>query len=288
MVLLVLFLLLRSLVASLLVVAAVVLSYLAALGLAHRRSRPRSASAAWSRRCRCWCSGSWCAFGVDYGIFPLARIAEDRKELGTTVATRRAVTVTAPVIASAGLVLAATFAVLASLPFVPMVELGVAVAAGVLLQTLLVAPALLAPVVVGLRRWIWWPSRSTDDPQPAATEADSGSDTRGWAVRRGRAGGRSRCWSARDGAEDGEGGPGGSRRWGIGRFHLLLTAALLILPVAALPRDWLDGEELDALGYTLFVLATLPLLIRRRYPIQALLFCVTVQMGYHALNYTHE
>ena len=80
----------------------------------------------------------------------------------------------------------------------------------------------------------------------------------------------------------------GSRRWGIGRFDLLLTAALLILPVAALPRDWLDGEELDALGYTLFVLATLPLLIRRRYPIQALLFCVTVQMGYHALNYTHE
>ncbi|MFB6725438.1 MMPL family transporter [Kribbella sp. NPDC056345] len=79
-----------------------------------------------------------------------------------------AVRATAPVIASAGLVLAATFAVLASLPFVPMVEMGVVVAVGVLLQTLLVAPALLAPMMVGLRRWIWWPSRRVDDPEPAA------------------------------------------------------------------------------------------------------------------------
>jgi RND superfamily putative drug exporter len=75
------------------------------------------------------------------------------------------VTATGPVIASAGLVLAATFAVLASLPFVPMVEIGIVVSVGVLLQTLLVAPALVAPLVVGLRRWVWWPSRARKSPQ---------------------------------------------------------------------------------------------------------------------------
>jgi signal transduction histidine kinase len=83
----------------------------------------------------------------------------------------------------------------------------------------------------------------------------------------------------------------GARRWGIGRVDLLLTAALLVLPVAAvlaLPPHWLDDRQLDALGVTLLVLATLPVLVRRRYPIQGLLFCLAVQMVYHALNYTHE
>ena len=83
----------------------------------------------------------------------------------------------------------------------------------------------------------------------------------------------------------------GARRWGIGRGDLLLTAALLVLPLAAvlaLPWSWLDDRQLDALGITLLVLATMPVLVRRRYPIQGLLFCLAVQMVYHALNYTHE
>ncbi|WP_410789643.1 MMPL family transporter [Kribbella sp. C-35] len=172
-VLLVLFLLLRSLVASLLVVAAVVLSYLAALGLGSVVFEHVLGFGGVEPTLPVLVFVFLVAFGVDYAIFLVARIAEDRKELGTTVATRRAVRATAPVIASAGLVLAATFAVLASLPFVPMVEMGVVVAVGVLLQTLLVAPALLAPMMVGLRRWIWWPSRPADNPQPAAAPDES-------------------------------------------------------------------------------------------------------------------
>lgn len=172
-VLLVLFLLLRSLVASLLVVAAVVLSYLAALGLGSLVFEHVLGFGGVEPTLPVLVFVFLVAFGVDYAIFLVARIAEDRKELGTTAATRRAVRATAPVIASAGLVLAATFAVLASLPFVPMVEMGVVVAVGVLLQTLLVAPALLAPMMVGLRRWIWWPSRPADNPQPAAVPDES-------------------------------------------------------------------------------------------------------------------
>ena len=170
-VLVVLFLLLRALAASLLVVGAVVLSYLAALGLGTLVFHGLLGFAAAEPTMPVLVFVFLVAFGVDYAIFLVARIAEDRAELGSEAATRRAVAVTGPVIASAGLVLAATFAVLASLPFVPMVEIGVVVAVGVLLQTLLVAPALVAPMVVGLRRWIWWPgrvpARPAEDPVPA-------------------------------------------------------------------------------------------------------------------------
>lgn len=169
-VLVVLFLLLRALVASLLVVGAVVLSYLAALGLGTLVFHGLLGFAGAEPTMPVLVFVFLVAFGVDYAIFLVARIAEDRAELGTEAATRRAVAVTGPVIASAGLVLAATFGVLTSLPFVPMVEIGVVVAIGVLLQTLLVAPALVAPMVVGLRRWIWWPGRAATHPAPAADE----------------------------------------------------------------------------------------------------------------------
>jgi putative drug exporter of the RND superfamily len=168
-VLLVLGLLLRALAASLVVVGAVVLSFVAALGLGtlifdgllgFGGSEPTLPAMAFV---------FLIAFGVDYAIFLVARIADDARTDGTVTATRRALTATGPVIASAGVVLAATFGVLASLPFVPMVELGLVVAVGVLLQTLIVAPALVAPLIVGLRRWIWWPGRgaaAAKEPEP--------------------------------------------------------------------------------------------------------------------------
>ena len=167
-VLLVLFVLLRALAASLLVVGAVVLSYLAALGLGVLVFDGILGFAGAEPTMPVLAFVFLVAFGVDYAIFLVARVAEDRGELGTESATRRAVAVTGPVIASAGLVLAATFAVLTSLPFVPMVEIGIVVSVGVLLQTLLMAPALVAPLVVGLRRWVWWPGRTkvaTQDEQ---------------------------------------------------------------------------------------------------------------------------
>jgi RND superfamily putative drug exporter len=167
-VLLVLFILLRALVASLVVVGAVVLSFVAALGLGTLVFDGLLGFAGAEPTMPVLAFVFLVAFGVDYAIFLVARIAEDRAELGTETATRRAVTATGPVIASAGLVLAATFAVLASLPFVPMVEIGIVVSVGVLLQTLLVAPMLVAPLIVGLRRWVWWPGRAQRKTQNQA------------------------------------------------------------------------------------------------------------------------
>ena len=62
-------------------------------------------------------------------------------------------------ITSAGLVLAATFAVLGSLPLVFLTELGVAVALGVLLDTLIVRSILVTAINLDVGPKIWWPSR---------------------------------------------------------------------------------------------------------------------------------
>jgi putative drug exporter of the RND superfamily len=173
-VLLVLFVLLRALALSLLVVGAVVLSFVAALGLGTLVFGGLLGFAGAEPTMPVLAFVFLVAFGVDYAIFLVTRIAEDRVELGTEAAARRAVTATGPVIVSAGLVLAATFAVLASLPFVPMVEIGIVVSVGVLLQTLLVAPALVAPLVVGLRRWVWWPGRTRTTAQEKHIPIGSG------------------------------------------------------------------------------------------------------------------
>ena len=70
-----------------------------------------------------------------------------------------------------------------------------------------------------------------------------------------------------------------------------LTSAVLAMSLSAvllLPPTWLDGHPVDALGLTLVVLATLPVLVRRRFPVQALLVCVPIEVVYHALDYAHE
>jgi signal transduction histidine kinase len=80
-------------------------------------------------------------------------------------------------------------------------------------------------------------------------------------------------------------------RLGIGTSDVLLTAALLVVTLFAvlvLPPQWIDGRPVDAFGIVLVVLATLPVLVRRRYPVAALLACVAVEVVYHANGYAHE
>ena len=73
-------------------------------------------------------------------------------------------------ITSAGVVLAATFLVLGSLPLVFLAELGVAVALGVMLDTLVVRSVLVTALNLDLGGKIWWPSKldAADAPLEAA------------------------------------------------------------------------------------------------------------------------
>ncbi len=99
------------------------------------------------------------ALGVDYNIFLMARVREEAQVHGTREGMIRGLAVTGAVITSAGIVLAGTFSVLAVLPLVTLTEIGFLVAFGVLLDTFIVRSILLPATVMELDRRIWWPSK---------------------------------------------------------------------------------------------------------------------------------
>lgn len=112
------------------------------------------------------------ALGIDYNIFLASRAREETVRLGTRAGMLKALSATGGVITSAGLVLAATFAVLASLPLVMLIEVGFLVAFGVLLDALLVRSVLVPALTLLIGRRMWWPSRLSrpvelpDDQRP--------------------------------------------------------------------------------------------------------------------------
>jgi RND superfamily putative drug exporter len=83
----------------------------------------------------------------------------------------RGLTLTGGVITSAGVVLAATFAVLGTLPLVRLAEIGFAVAFGVLLDTVVVRSLLVPAVVLRLGDKIWWPSALAKTAPPRTRPA---------------------------------------------------------------------------------------------------------------------
>jgi RND superfamily putative drug exporter len=100
------------------------------------------------------------ALGVDYNIFLIARVREESRTLGIRDGTLRGLRVTGGVITAAGLVLAATFGALSRLPYVPVAQVGSAIAVGVLLDTLLVRTVLVPASLLVLGERSWWPSTS--------------------------------------------------------------------------------------------------------------------------------
>jgi len=101
------------------------------------------------------------ALGTDYNIFLINRTRQEAATAGTRSGVERALALTGGVITSAGIVLAATFATLALLPLVVLVELGFSVAFGILLDTFLVRSVLVPAIVLDLGNRIWWPSART-------------------------------------------------------------------------------------------------------------------------------
>jgi RND superfamily putative drug exporter len=113
------------------------------------------------------------ALGVDYNIFLMARVREETRELGTRRGMLKGLSVTGGVITSAGLVLAGTFAVLGVLPLVQLTQVGFVVAFGVLLDTLIVRSVLVPALTLDLGPRIWWPSslgrrEQAEEPRHAA------------------------------------------------------------------------------------------------------------------------
>jgi RND superfamily putative drug exporter len=112
------------------------------------------------------------ALGVDYNIFLMDRVREEAKRIGTRRGALRALVTTGPVITSAGIILAGTFAVLAMLPIAILVELGTVVAFGVLVDTFIVRSMLVPAIVTVFGDRSWWPSAlSRTAAKPAEAEA---------------------------------------------------------------------------------------------------------------------
>lgn len=101
----------------------------------------------------------------------MTRVREEAKKLGTRPGIKKGLTVTGGVITSAGVVLAATFAVLGTLPLVFLAELGFAVAFGVLLDTFIVRSLLVPALSYDIGAKIWWPSKLGKSEGPLV-EAD--------------------------------------------------------------------------------------------------------------------
>ncbi|MFL9658792.1 MMPL family transporter [Streptomyces sp. PB17] len=170
-VLLILTVLLRSLVAPLILVAAVVAVWGAALGIGGLVFEPLFGFEGTDPGLGLLSFVFLVALGVDYGIFLMHRMREESLNgAQPTEAALSALRTTGGVIASAGLVLAATFAVLTSMPMVQLVELGFVIAVGVLLDTFLVRTYLVTSASVALRRRVWWPGRLSREPGPSAPD----------------------------------------------------------------------------------------------------------------------
>jgi RND superfamily putative drug exporter len=157
-VLLILSLLLRSLVAPLVLIATVVLSFGAAMGASAFLYRHVFHFGAEDPTYPLYTFVFLIALGVDYNIFLMTRVREESARHGTRRAARVGLAVTGGVITSAGLVLAGTFATLASLPVTLITELGLTVAIGVLLDTFVVRSVLVTALTMDIGRFMWWPS----------------------------------------------------------------------------------------------------------------------------------
>ena len=156
---LILGLLLRSIAAAGLLLATVVLSFMATLGVCQLVFEHifnfKGADASFPLFAFIFLV----ALGIDYNIFLMTRVREESMRIGTRRGVIRGLTVTGGVITSAGIVLAATFAVLGVLPLVFLAQLGFAVAFGVLLDTIIVRSLLVPALVHDIGPKIWWPSK---------------------------------------------------------------------------------------------------------------------------------
>ncbi|MEU5686273.1 multidrug transporter [Streptomyces venezuelae] len=160
----ILFLLLRSLLAPVVLMIAVGLGFVATLGAStllfqHGLDRPGV-----SFTLPLVLFLFVVALGTDYNILITDRIREEMaKPVSARQAVAQAVRHTAPAIATAGIVLAGSFASLAASPATQ--EIGFATGLGIILSSLVLSLVLVPALATMLGRGLWWPRRPRRTPE---------------------------------------------------------------------------------------------------------------------------
>lgn len=156
---------LRSIVATVYLIATVLLSYFSALGAGWLILHYFMDTAAIQGLIPLYAFVFLVALGEDYNIFMISSIWQERNRLKLKDAIRLGVSSTSSVITSAGLILAGTFAVLASLPIQVLVQFGVICAIGVILDTFIVRPFLVPSITMLLGDAVFWPAKVKRETQ---------------------------------------------------------------------------------------------------------------------------
>jgi RND superfamily putative drug exporter len=156
--------LLRALVAPLYLIGSVILSFFGILGISLAIWHFLLGESDFDASFPTFAFVFLVALGVDYNIFLMDRVREEARREGTRKGLLRAFIATGPVITSAGIILAGTFAVLLTMPITILAEVGLTVALGVLIDTFLVRSVMVPAITQLLGDRAWWPSRPTRSP----------------------------------------------------------------------------------------------------------------------------
>jgi len=161
----VLVILLRALLAPILLLSSVVLSFFSAIGAAWLLFENVFGMSGLDFSVFLYSFLFLVALGVDYNIFLVSRAREEAANLAGTVrqptrqAMVKALGATGGVITSAGVLLAAVFAVLGVLPLIALFQVGIIVGIGVLIDTLLVRTVVVPATAFIAGDAFWWPRK---------------------------------------------------------------------------------------------------------------------------------
>lgn len=168
----VLLVLLRALVSPLYLILTILLSYGATLGITRLFSVLVFGVDALTWWVPFFIFTMLIALGMDYNIFLMGRVKEEAARHGMREGVHRAVAATGPIITSAGLIMAGTFAAMMAGTVTGLKQLGFAVAVGVLLDTFVIRTALVPAIAVLLDRWNWWPSKAPEITESTASTSN--------------------------------------------------------------------------------------------------------------------
>jgi RND superfamily putative drug exporter len=170
----VLLLLLRALVAPIYLILTILLSYTATLGVVRLLFVDILGAAGVTWWVPMFMFVMLVALGMDYNIFLIGRVKEEVARTGTRAGTRLALARTGGIITSAGIIMAGTFASMMSASLLGLLQIGFAVAFGVLLDTFVVRTTLVPAIIVLLGRWSWWPRRGAGGRTPTPDNKTKG------------------------------------------------------------------------------------------------------------------